>query len=255
MTHRGSPSGASFVIEVDALAEALVVRTSGEEERRLALRDGLSVRDFHRWLMAALDDLGLSTQIRATPFGVPMTTPFDQDVEHAAYDADAVRRFWTALRWADSVLEEFAGWFCGKTSPVHQFWHSFDLAMSRFSGRRSAGTATTELVSAEAYSHEVISFGFWPGDRNTPFPAFYSYTAPEPAGLTSQQLAPASAQWTSGPTGSLALLAYEDVRTAPRPRAHLLSFLESAYQAGAVTAGWDRTELTSSWCPRLDGIL
>ncbi len=255
LTHGGAPGGPSFALDLDLFEPALVVRTSRGETEGFALHDGLSVRDFYRGTMRTLDGLGLTTTIHATPFGVPMTTPFDEDVEHAAFDADAVRRFWTALRWTDTVLEEFAGWFCGKTSPVHLFWHSFDLAVSRFSDRRVPPGQGVDRVTAEAYSHEVISFGFWAGDDRNPFPAFYSYTAPEPEGLVTHQLAPAAAQWQTGPTGSLALLRYDDVRTADDPRATLLAFLESAYEAGAQAAGWDREGLTSTWCPPLDPTL
>jgi Family of unknown function (DUF5996) len=255
LTHGGAPGGPSFTLDLDVLEPALVVRTSDGDVTGFPLHDGLSVRDFYRGVMGALDGLGLGTPIRAVPFGVPMTTPFDEDVEHAGFDAAAVRRFWAVLRWADTVLEEFAGWFCGKTSPVHLFWHSFDLALTRFSDRRVPAPPGTDPVSAEAYSHEVVSFGFWAGDDRTPFPAFYSYTAPEPEGLTGHRLAPASARWQTGAAGSLALLHYDDVRTAADPRATLLSFLESAYQAGASAAGWDRADLTSSWCPAPDPTL
>ena len=252
LTHGGAPGGPSFALDLDVIEPAFVTRTSRGEVAGFPLRDGLSVREFYRGVLGTLDRLGLDTPILAVPFGVPMTTPFDDDVEHASFDADAVRRFWAALRWTDTVLQEFAGWFCGKTSPVHLFWHSFDLAVTRFSDRRVPSPPGTDRVSAEAYSHEVVSFGFWAGDDRTPFPAFYSYTAPEPEGLTAHALAPAAARWQGGPTGSLALLHYDDVRTADDPRATLLAFLESAYEAGAQAAGWDRAGLTSAWCPPLD---
>jgi hypothetical protein len=255
LTLGGAPGGPSFALDLDLLEPAFAVRTSRGETAGFPLHDGLSVRDFYRGVTSALDGLGLGTPIRAVPFGVPTTTPFDEDTEHASFDADAARRFWTALRWADTVLEEFAGWSCGKTSPVHLFWHSFDLAVTRFSDRRVPPWPGADAVTAEAYSHEVISFGFWAGDDRNPFPAFYSYTAPEPPGLTAHQLAPAAAAWQTGPTGSLALLRYDDVRTAADPRATLLAFLESGYQAGAQAAGWDAEGLTSTWCPPLDPTL
>jgi hypothetical protein len=153
------------------------------------------------------------------------------------------------LEWSDTILEEFAGWYCGKTSPVHLFWHSFDLALTRFGGARAPELADADPVTRETYSHEVISFGFWPGDETTPDPSFYSYTAPEPDGLRQGVLRPDTALWTDQGAGSLARLAYEEVRTAANPRTALLSFLESAYQAGADAAGWDRSELASAWCP------
>ena len=193
-----------------------------------------------------LDDLGVDVEIEEVPFGVPMTTPFPEDREHAAWDGNAVRRFGRVLDWSDWVLEEFSGWFCGKTSPVHLFWHSFDLAVTRFSGR-PAPTHGNDPVSDEAYSHEVISFGFWAGDDNVGDAAYYSYTAPEPEGLREQPL-PVGA-WTEAGSGSLALLPYETVRTAADPRATLLAFCQGAYEAGARLARWDTTAFSSRWCP------
>jgi hypothetical protein len=247
--------GTSFEIDVDVLDHAVVVRTSDGGVRRLALHDGLSVAAFYTGLMAILEDLGVPVRIRAVPFGIPVTTPFAQDTEHAAYDGDAVRRYWQALVWVDGVLQEFAGWFCGKTSPVHLFWHSFDLALTRFSDRRVPGAPGADAVTRDAYSHEVVSFGFWPGDARTRHAAFYSYTAPEPPGLTQAALQPGQAAWTPGPTGSLALLAYDDVRSSAAPRDTLLAFLQSAYDAGAQAAGWDRDDLSTSWCPAPERLL
>jgi len=178
-----------------------------------------------------------------------MTTPFPADTTHAAYDPVYVVRFFKVLDWVDSVLEEFSGWYCGKQSPVHLFWHGFDLAVTRFSGRRAPPRAGADPVTAEAYSHEVISFGFWAGDDTTPFPAFYSYTAPEPPGLADQPLRPAAAAWRQVYGGSMALLGYDQLRAARDPRSTLLGFLQSAYDAGVRTAGWDHQELTSSFCP------
>ena len=188
---------------------------------------------------------------------MPMTTPFPDDREHASYDAAAVERFWLVLQWTNEVFEEFSGWYCGKTSPVHLFWHSFDLAVTRFGGRRAPALPDADPVTREAYTHEVVSFGFWAGDRNVREPSYYAYAAPEPSGLREQPLQPASAAWVEQGAGSLALLRYEDVRTATDPRATLLTFLESAYRAGAAAAGWNRRDLESSWCPSrpLDELL
>jgi hypothetical protein len=177
-----------------------------------------------------------------------MTTPFPDDHEHAAYDPVAVERYWQALLWTGGVLDEFAGWFCGKQSPVHMFWHSLDLALTRFSGR-AAPPSAADPVSREAYSHEVVSFGFWAGDQNLREPAFYSYTAPEPPGLRATPLRPAAASWVELSSGSIALLPYAAVRAAPDPRSALLAFLQSAYDAGSRLAGWDREALVSSWSP------
>jgi hypothetical protein len=177
--------------------------------------------------------------IRPTPFDLPDATPFPEDREHRAYYAEAAGRWWAVLRSAADVFGEFSGRFTGKTSPVQLFWHSLDLAVTRFSGRRAPSREGADPVTAEAYTHEVVSFGFWAGDHRIPAPAFYSYTAPEPAGLTERPLEPAGAAWQTGPTGSLALLMYDDVRAASDPRAGVMTFLESAYLAGATAAGWD----------------
>jgi hypothetical protein len=139
------------------------------------------------------------------------------------------------------VLSEFASRFNGKASPIHLFWHTFDLAYARYSGRPApAAAAAVDPVTAEAYSHEVIAFGFWPGDeRRTPYPAFYSYTAPEPDGIASEPLNPSEASWQDAGSGHLALLGYDDMRRRQDPDKTLLSFYESAYRAGAGSAGWD----------------
>ncbi|HEV2761082.1 MAG TPA: DUF5996 family protein, partial [Acidimicrobiales bacterium] len=211
--------------------------------------DGLTVAAFHEQYGALLDRLGVQADIRAEPFGVPMTTPFADDVDHASYDWDAAGRFLSVLQWSADVFDEFAGWFSGKTSPVHVFWHSFDLAFARFSGRRAPAMPGADPVTAEAYSHEVVAFGFWPGDRVNQFPAFYSYTSPEPPGLRDRPLRPAAAGWIEQRGGSLAVLPYDAVRGSSDPRAELLEFLQSAYEAGAALAGWDLVATRSDWCP------
>ena len=243
-----SPDGTGFEIRFDFVEHRLVVE-SARAARSFELADGLSVAGFDEHLHAALTELDLDVAILEQPFGVPMTTPFPDDTEHASYDRDAVERFWRVLDWSAAVLEEFAGWFCGKQSPVHLFWHSFDLALTRFSGRPAPPLADADPVTREAYGEEVVSFGFWAGDRNVREPSYYSYTAPEPAGLRDAVLSPAQATWIEQGTGSLALLRYEDVRASADPRGTLLDFLESAYRAGAGAAGWDAAALTSSWCP------
>lgn len=247
-TRRIAAADTSLEIELDFVGHALRVRTR-DAELSFALADGLSVAAFYRQLMDALESVGVAATILAKPFGVPMRTPFAQDEEHASYDADAIERFHQILLWSDSIFEEFAGWFCGKTSPVHFFWHSFDLAVTRFSGRRAAPLPDADPVTQQAYSHEVVSFGFWPGDDTTPEPSFYSYTAPEPDGLREQPLRPVQARWLELPNGSQALLSYEAVRQSPDPRGAVLAFLQSAYEAGASLGGWDLVGLTTDWCP------
>ncbi len=239
----------SFDLSLDVIDHALRVRTDRGETDSFPLADGLAVADFYEQLFAMLAGLGIEATIRAEPYGVPMTTPFSEDRQHASYDREAVDRYWRALVWVDWVFRQFAGWYCGKTSPVQLFWHSFDLAVSRFSGRRAPVAAGADASTREAYSHELISFGFWAGDPNVRMPAFYSYTAPEPPGLTDRSLRPAAAAWSPAGSSSLALLPYDDVRTADDPQTTLLAFLQSAYEAGAGAAGWDTDELRSTACP------
>jgi hypothetical protein len=249
LTTRRMPVEAhNLEIEMDLVDHRLWARTT-ESEAGFGLHDGLSVADFHRRLTDTLDDLDVSVDIRAEPFGVPSTTPFSTDRDHASYDADAATRFLRVLQWSADVLEEFAGWYCGKTSPVHLFWHGFDLAVTRFSGKRAAARPGVDAVTAEAYTHEVISFGFWAGDRTSPFPAYYSYTAPEPPELREQALRPQTAEWVTQANGSLAILRYEDVRSSLDPKAALLEFLQSAFEAGASLAGWDLADTATQWCP------
>ena len=239
-----------FQIDFDFVGHRLHVRTAGGTDESFPLRDGLSVAEFDEALHALLAKLDLDVAIREEPFGLPLTTSFPADRDHASYDPDAVVRFWRILDWSDSVFDDFSGWFSGKTSSVHLFWHSLDLAFSRYVGRIAPVPADIDSVNAEAYSHEVIAFGFWAGDEQSPEPSFYSYTFPEPNNLHDRTLEPGEAHWTQRGPGSLALLPYDAVRNAPDPRATLLTFLDSTYEAGARAAGWPIEELESSWHPR-----
>jgi Family of unknown function (DUF5996) len=241
--------GTGFRIDLDFVGHRLVVTTDNGAVEEFELVDGLTVAEFDERLHTALARLGVDVAIREVPFGIAVTTPFRDDREHAAYDRDAVERLSRILAWSDWVFEEFSGWYCGKTSPVHLFWHSFDLAVTRFGGKRAPVLTDADEVTVEAYSHELISFGFWMGDANQREPNYYSYTFPEPAGLRERQLQPAEARWADQGTGSIALLAYDAVRAASDPRETLLAFLESSYQAGAEASGWDAVDLASSWCP------
>ena len=244
-----SPDDITFQIDFDFVDHRLVVRTDRGAVESFALVEGLSVAAFDDALHTTLRRLGIDVAIREVPFGLPETTSFPADSEHAAYDRNAVQRFWRILDWTDAVLEEFAGWYCGKTSPVHLFWHSFDLAVTRFSERRAPTPDELDAVNRETYSHEVVSFGFWAGDWRMLEPSYYAYAAPESPDLRAQPLRPEHAHWIELGGGSLAVLPYETVRTAADPRTTLLAFLESAYNAGARDLGWNREELTSSWCP------
>jgi hypothetical protein len=244
-TRRLHHRGTTFEIAFDLLEHALHVRTADGADASFALGDGLPVAEFDWRLHATLRELGIDVEIKEVPFGLPVTTPFPRDVDHASWDRDAIGRFASVLDWSDAIFEEFSGWFNGKTSPVHLFWHSFDLAVTRFSGRPAEATAD-DPVNQEAYSHELISFGFWPGDDELGDAAYYSYTAPEPAGIRDEPLS--AGGWVESRGGSLAVLPYEVVRTAADPRTTLLAFCQSAYEAGARLAGWDTMGFRSKWC-------
>jgi hypothetical protein len=229
-----------YTIDFDFLDHRLDINTVDGERHSFAL-PGLSVAEFTTTLRRGLDAVGVDINIaRPHPFDLPdARRPFAADTEHHTYDAAAVTRYWRVLSQVNLILEEFAAYFSGKTSPVHHFWHTFDIAMTRFADRHIDQPPTADSVTREAYSREVISFGFWFGDENFPEPAFYSYTAPEPDGLDSEPLQPETARWTESRGSHLAVLRYDDVRTLPNPRATVLDFYESAYQAGARRAGWD----------------
>ena len=232
--------GGNFEIEFDFKDHELKMRTSDGLSEDFALYDGLSIADFYASVFANLAKLGIKPEIKAVPYEAPSKTPFADDHENKSYDKEYVERFHRILVAVDDIFEEFRGRFTGKSTPVHLFWHSFDLALTRFSGKPAPAMDGANMVTREAYSHEVISFGFWFGDdkeNGVPAPAFYSYTAPKPEGLSDEHLRPDVAEWT--PDGSMALLMYDDVRNAENPREMILNFLESAYQAGAKTAGWD----------------
>lgn len=229
----------NFEIEFDFIEHRLIIITSNGSWLQFALHDGLSVSSFYQTIFAHLAALGIQVKIRAVPYKLSSQEPFETDLNHAAYDKVYVERFWHILAGVDTIFEEFRGRFIGKSTPVHLFWHSLDLALTRFSGRPAPVRADLGMVDREAYSHEVISFGFWAGDDNLPAPAFYSYTAPEPERLTAEPLHPEAAYWGNLGGGAIALLMYDKVRKAAEPREVVLEFLESAYQAGANRAGWE----------------
>jgi hypothetical protein len=220
-TRRLHHRNTTFDITIDFVDHALVVRTADGRTKSFGLGSGVPVGDFDTRIHAILGELGIDVEIREEPFGVPMTMPFAQDLAHASWDRDAIARFGQILDWSDSVFDEFSGWFNGKTSPVHLFWHSFDLAVTRFSGR-PAQLVEADRVTREAYTHEVISFGFWPGDDNIADAAYYSYTAPEPDRLRDEPLS--AGAWVQSGPGSLAILPYQAVRAAQSPKTTLLAF-------------------------------
>jgi hypothetical protein len=235
--------GGNFEIEFDFSTDRLVITTNTGRQEDFALYDGLTVADFYSSVFANLAKLGIEPKIKPVPYEAPSTTPFPDDTENKSYDKEYVGRFHQTLVTVDRILNEFRCRFVGKSTPVHMFWHSFDLALTRFSGKKVTPRDGAGMVEREAYSHEVISFGFWFGDDKVPAPAFYAYVAPEPVGLADEPLTPATAQWAESNGAHLAMLMYEDVRQTDNPHDTVLEFLESAYQAGARRAGWDATSL------------
>ncbi|MGH8906891.1 MAG: DUF5996 family protein [Egibacteraceae bacterium] len=235
-----------FTIDFDFVDHRLLAHSITGETVSFPLV-GQSVASFYQRTLAALDALGVDVAIdRPEPFDLGDATPFADDVGHAAYDPIWVTRYWRVLSQVGLVLEEFAAGFSGKVSPVHHFWHTFDIAVTRFSDREVAQPPEVDPVTREAYSREVSSSGFWFGDEKFAEPAFYSYTAPEPDGLADQPLEPDAAEWLPRNGSHLAVLRYDDARATPDPRAAVLAFFESAYQAGARLAGWDTARLA---CP------
>ncbi len=244
-THTIPFGGGNFEVEFDFKDHELKMRTSDGRVEDFALYDGLTVADFYASVMASLGKLGIKPEIKAVPYEAPSKTPFADDRENKSYDKEYVERFHQTLVAVDDVFEEFRGHFLGKSTPVHMFWHSFDLALTRFSGKSAPVREGANRVEREAYSHEVISFGFWFGDDNVPAPAFYSYTAPEPEGLANEPLSPAAAKWAESNGAHMAILMYDDARNADDPRTAILDFLESAYQAGAKRAGLDTGQFSA----------
>ena len=232
--------GEIFEIQFDFVHHQLIIQTCQGLSRTIALKPR-SVADFYREFMAALSSLDIAVKIWTTPVEVPNPIRFEQDSEHASYDADSVSRFWRILFLADTIFKEFRSSFLGKSSPVHFFWGSFDLAVTRFSGRRAPEREGADPITREAYSHEVISAGFWPGSGDIRGAAFYCYSAPEPSGLAQYPIRPAGAFYHPGLREFL--LMYDDVRGASSPKAALLDFLQSTYEAGANLAKWERQEL------------
>jgi hypothetical protein len=230
----------TFEIRFDFIDHRLVIETSEGDIRELKL-EPQAVAEFYRKFMTALNDLGIEVHIYTKP--VEFTNPirFDQDVVHASYDADAVGRYWRILQWSAAVFKEFRAGFIGKASPVHFFWGSFDLAVTRFSGRPAPPRPGADAVTAEAYSHEVSSAGFWPGGSGVDGPAYYSYAAPEPPGFSQYKVRPTGGFYH--PELHEFLLMYDDVRRSSLPKDHLMQFLETTYDAAATLGKWDRAAL------------
>lgn len=241
----------TFQIDFDFIDHRLVIETSDGEVRYIELRPR-SVADFYREVMAQLRELGLDIHIHTLPNEVADPVPFEKDEQHASYDPEYANRFWRVLVQSDRVFKEFRSHFIGKCSPVHFFWGSFDMAVTRFSGRTAplhpGGVPhLPDVVAREAYSHEVSSCGFWPGGGPVPYPVFYAYAYPAPEGFKDARVKPGSAFYNTD-LGEF-LLPYDEVRKAKMPDKVLLDFLQSTYEAAANLARWDRQALERDKLP------
>lgn len=230
----------SFELWFDFIDHQLVLDRSDGLRKVLPLAP-MSVREFYQKVMDILTSSGIEVKIWRLPAEVPDPIPFDQDRVHAAYDPDAAQRFWRILLSVQAVFDEFRSRFVGKCSPIHFFWGSFDLAVTRFSGRTAPERPGANRITREAYSHEVSSVGLWPGSGKIKGTAFYSYAAPEPPGFAAWPLRPASAYYDA--ELSEFILMYDDVRTSALPGATLLDFCQSTYEAAATLGKWDRNAL------------
>ncbi len=234
--------GRIFEMRFDFIDHELVIDSADGRQASVALVPR-TVADFYQETMAALAGLDLAVSIYTTPSEIPDAVPFEKDTEHKSYDPEYAQRFWRALLQIDRVFKEFRSRFIGKVSPVHFFWGSFDLAVTRFSGEEApphpGGVPNfPDWVAREAYSHEVSSAGFWPGGGGIDYPAFYSYAYPAPEGFSQKPVTPADAFW-SNDLGEF-VLPYDAVRTADSPDDTLLDFLQSTYEAAADSAEWQR---------------
>jgi len=230
----------AFELWFDFIRHQLVLETSEGLMKTLPLAPR-PVAEFYQDFMGMLRSAGIEVKIWRMPVEIPDPIPFDQDRAHASYDPAAVERFWRILLSVDAVFNRFRSGFIGKCSPVHFFWGSFDLAVTRFSGRRAPERPGADAMTREAYSHEVSSVGFWPGGGSITDAAFYSYTSPEPPGFREAVVRPKTARYDAQ-LGEF-LLIYDDVRTSRAPGAALLEFCESTYEAAARLGNWDRQAL------------
>jgi hypothetical protein len=227
-------------IEFDFADHQLLFRMSSGARLSVPLRPQ-SVADFYREYQGCLSQLGVSVRINPVPVEIKDPIPFAKDTQHASYDTEYVQRFWRVLMHATTLFQRFSSGFLGKVSPVHFFWGSFDLAVTRFSGRRASEREGADAITREAYSHEVISAGFWPGNGGYGEAAFYCYAAPSPAGLERMKIGPDAAGWDAA-LGEF-ILKYDELRREPSPDEALMEFLDSTYNVAADAAQWDRALL------------
>ncbi len=235
--------GRTFEVDFDFIDHNLFIQTSDGSSKTMPLISR-SVADFYQEFMASLRALEIEVTINTLPSEVTNPIHCDQDFVHATYEPEYANRFWRILAQTDTIMKRYRSQFLGKSSPIHFFWGGFDLALTFFSGRRAPERAGGDRMQREAMSHEEISCGFWPGDERLPEPVFYSYTYPAPPGLESSSLRPAEAYYD--PQLGEFLLRYDDVRSADSPDQALLDFFQSAYEAGATLAQWDRAALERS---------
>ena len=242
-----------FEISFNFLEHRIEVISSSGRSGAFSLEDGLSVPAFQKKLFELLNDGGIQVEISGTPFDIPdITKPFANLGQYNRYQKEYVQRFWRTMTWVDSVFNIFSGRFYGKTCPVHLYWHHMDLAVTRFSGKKGPKPDPSMRISdKDAYTHEVISVGFWAGDEMVPAPTFYSYIYPLPEGLDKEPILPAQANWVNNDGNVMGILSYDELRTLDDPQKALLDFMESSYRAGARLAGWNIGEFE---VPSLDEL-
>ncbi|TVR77740.1 MAG: hypothetical protein EA412_10305 [Chitinophagaceae bacterium] len=235
----------TFTISLNIHTHQIEIFKSTGENMFIELTEGMTIADFYNQYKAFLNQLDIQFDIHDKPYDMPVTKKFSEITEYKHYNKEYSKDLWKAFLWIDGVFKEFSGRFYGKTCPVHLYWHSMDLAVTRFSGKEAPKMPeSARLSDKDAYSHECISFGFWAGDDNMQEPAFYSYTYPSPEGIEKQNLLPEKAEWIDSNGSPMAILRYSDLLKSSNPRVDLLDFLESAYQAGASLADWPVKKLT-----------
>lgn len=234
----------TFSLLLNLQQQRMEVVTSEGEETSFDLSKDISVSDFYLQLKGILKRYGIEVKGVDKPFDLNITRSFDQLKDIRDYDPEYAQPYWKVMLWASNIFKSFSGRFYGKTCPVHLYWHSMDLAVTRFSGNRAPKMPVEARISdKDAYTHECISFGFWPGDLNIPEPAFYSYTFPAPEGIEQTDLGLKHAQWVENNGSWLAILPYKHLLEEKDPATTLLTFLENAYLGGAELKGWDVHDL------------
>ncbi|MEO0899704.1 MAG: DUF5996 family protein [Bacteroidota bacterium] len=234
-------------IHFDIEQKAVVLQASNGENQVVDLSSSPTIAQFYTDFMSALGEFGLQPDFVNIPLDMNIDKTFEAITDYNHYDWDSIKEFWKVMTWTKDVFQEFSGRFYGKTCPVHIYWHSLDLAVTRFSGKRlpNNDNKSGRRFERETYSHEQISAGFWAGDPKVPQPMYYCYTFPSPEGLDQERLSPKEALWIDSNGSPMASLSYQAVRESENPRETLLAFLESSYQAGAKRAKWNVDDLTT----------